>query len=132
MPLSAAEALCSGGYHRCSLKYEATQQSTRGDVEKQTIYCPGRRLSKEEDKNEKSGFFSSSFDPSFTDLITETGEGGGDGDYRTMPDMRRMRNNLDLRHTDKDSVSSKYYKETSTCIYDRAEYRERSRVVLCT
>ena len=82
LPLSAAEALCSGGYHRCSLKYEATQQSTRGDVEKQTIYCPGRRLSKEEDEKEKSGFSSSSFDPSFTDLTTERGKGGGDGDYR--------------------------------------------------
>ena len=61
-PLSAAEALCSGGYHRCSLKYEATP--TPGDAEKQTIHCPGWRLSKEEDEKEKSGFSSSSLDSS--------------------------------------------------------------------
>jgi hypothetical protein len=73
LPLSAAEALCSGGYHHCSLKYETIQQSTRGDVEKQTIYCPGRRLNKEEGKKEKSGFVSSSLDSSLDDTTTETG-----------------------------------------------------------
>ena len=73
LPLSAAEALCSGGYHHFSLNYEATQQSTRGDVEKQTIYCSGRRLSKDEDKKEKYGFSFSSFDLSLADLTTGRG-----------------------------------------------------------
>ena len=67
------EALCSGGYNRCSLKYEATQQSTRGDVEKQPIYRLGWRLSKKEDEKEKSGFSFSSFDLSLVDLTTGTG-----------------------------------------------------------
>ena len=57
-PLAATEALCSGGHHRHSLKYETTQQSTRVEVTKQTIYCQVRRLSKKEDKKEKSGFSS--------------------------------------------------------------------------
>ena len=36
-PLSATEALCSGSHHCHSLKYEATQQSTRVEATKQTI-----------------------------------------------------------------------------------------------
>ena len=38
LPLSTAEVLCSDSHHRYSLKYEETQQSTRGCVEKQTSY----------------------------------------------------------------------------------------------
>ena len=37
------------------------------------MYCPGRRLRKEEDKKEKSGFSYLSFDSSFDDLTMETG-----------------------------------------------------------
>ena len=42
-------------------------------MEKQTIYCSVRRLSKEEDEKEKSGFSFSSFDLSLVDLTTATG-----------------------------------------------------------
>ena len=57
-PLAATEAFCSGGRHRHSLTYETTQQSTRVDVVKQTIYFRVQRLSKNEDKKEISGFSS--------------------------------------------------------------------------
>ena len=58
LPLAAMEALCSGGHHRRTLIYEATQQSTRAGATKQTINCRVRCLRKKEDKKEKSGFSS--------------------------------------------------------------------------
>ena len=57
-PLAATEALCSDGHHRHPLKYEATQQSTRVEATKQTVYCRIWRLSKKEDNKEKSGISS--------------------------------------------------------------------------
>ena len=73
-PVGGKGALCSGSHHCYSSKNEATQQSTRGGAEKQTIYCPARRLRKKDDKKEKSGFsYFLSFDSSFDNLTTETG-----------------------------------------------------------
>ena len=40
-PLAATEALCSGGHNRHSLKHEATQQSNRVEVTKQTKFTVG-------------------------------------------------------------------------------------------
>ena len=46
---------------------------------KQTIYCLGWHLDKQENETDKSGFSSQSFNSSFEDATAETGR-GGDGD----------------------------------------------------
>ena len=47
----------------------------RGDAPKQTIYCPGRGLGKDDDIKEKLSFSSSSFELLFDNATTETGRG---------------------------------------------------------
>ena len=76
-PLLAAGALWGSGHHRYSLTHATTQQSNGGGwgLTKQTIYCLGRHLDKEEDEEETSDvrLLLLSFDSSFKNETTETG-----------------------------------------------------------